>query len=466
MRKRVRALVVAALTAVVAPTVTAATPPVAAAPATSSLSWQACGTQGAECASLPVPLDWSRPSAGTVTVAVSRLKAADPAQRIGTVFFNPGGPGNAARPWIRDMATQMFPAELRERFDIVGVDPRGIGDSRPLIACEKPTAEMDGGRYPETRAAYDRLIAYNRSVAEGCRRATGPLIDHVDTVSAARDFDLVRKALGERQVSWLGLSYGTVLTATYARLFPERVRAAVLDGALDHSIGSRRLASDDAAGAEDAFGVFADWCESDQSCALYGRDVRAEYRALLDRAPLPAAGFPNGVTADQIGFGAYSKLIFRSSWGALAKDLADASTNAAAFATVGSPSPAYRVIACHDMPTGKVSYEKFTARLAEARRLAPVTGGYVEGWDIQASCLGWPIKAANPWGEIPVTGTPPLLVVAGTHDPATPHHWGEGMASQIDGSKLLTWDGVGHTAFLNSPQTLDRAVDYLITGRV
>ncbi|MCF2131705.1 alpha/beta hydrolase [Strepomyces sp. STD 3.1] len=429
------------------------------------LDWQECGTLGAECGSLPVPLNWADPGGEQITVAVTRLRAADPARRIGILFFNPGGPGNAARPWIRDMAEQVFPADLRARFDIVGVDPRGVGESRPLIACDKPTSQLNGARYPETRADFDALIAYNREVADGCRRATGPLIDHVDTVSAAKDFDAVRRALGEQRVSWLGLSYGTLLTATYAQLFPEHVRAAVLDGSMDHTIGSRRLAADEAASAEEVFGQFAAWCQSDPSCALYGRDVRAEYRALLERSPLPAGASGTAVTADQLGFGTYAKLIFRSSWSQLAKDLADARTDASAFAEAGAQSAAYRVITCHDMPTGDLGYEEFTERLAEVRRLSPTVRGYIESWDVQAGCLGWPIKPANPWGAIRVSGTPPLLVVAGKHDPATPLSWGKGMASQIRGARLLTWDGSGHTAFLNDPATLAREVDYLITGR-
>ncbi|WP_245778210.1 alpha/beta hydrolase [Lentzea xinjiangensis] len=392
-------------------------------------------------------------------MAVTRVRAADPAKRIGTLFFNPGGPGNAARHFIRDSAPETFPAELLGRFDVVGVDPRGVGDSRPLIACRKPTS--DHTRYPRSREEFDRLISYNRDLARGCREATGPLIDHVDTISAARDFDAVRSALGERQVSWIGLSYGTLLAATYARLYPERVRAAVLDGPLDHAVGSRRLVVEEAASAENVFGLFADWCASDPACALHGRDVRAEYRSLLDRAPLHADGFPAGVTADQVGFGTYGRLIFRSAWSGLAADLAAAGTNAAAFATVAPTSPAYRVITCHDLPTGDIGYTEFAARQAEMLRAGPTIRGYIEAWDVHAGCLGWPIKPANPWGSIPVRGTPPILVVAGTDDPATPHSWGVGMASQIAGSKLLTWPGVGHTAHFNDPETLRREVEYL-----
>ncbi len=437
-------------------------PPAAATAAGPALDWQECGDQGAECSALPVPLDWSRPSGDRITVAATRIKATNPARRIGVLFFNPGGPGAAPRAFLRDFPDFAFPAGLRERFDIVALDPRGVGDSKPSIACEKPTADAKGTQYPRTRQEFDQLAAYNRSVAEGCRRATGPLIDHVDTVSVARDFDAIRTALGERQVSWLGLSYGTLLGATYAHLFPQRVRAAVLDGPLDHTMGSRRLAVDEAITEEAVFGKFAEWCASDETCALHGRDVTAEYQELLARTPLPAEGFPDGASAAQIGFGTYGKLTMRSEWPGLAKDIADAATNAAAVAAVPPSDAAYRVIACHDLPTGTISFPEFAGRVAEVRRIAPTTQGYVEGWDIQAGCLGWSIKPANPWGSVPVRGVPRVLVVAGTLDPSTPHAWGVRMALQIRGSQLLTWNGAGHTAYLNDPATVQRAVDYLI----
>jgi pimeloyl-ACP methyl ester carboxylesterase len=430
---------------------------------TDSLDWQTCGDHGAECAALPVPLDWAHPDGDRITVAVSRIKAGVRARRIGTLFFNPGGPGGAARSYIRDVAAEAFPADLLDRFDIVGVDPRGIGESEPPIACEKPTADPSATQFPQTRAEFDQLVAYNRDVAEGCRRATGPLIDHVDTVSTAKDFEAVRIALGDRQVSWLGLSYGTLLGATYAHLYPARVRAAVLDGAVDHTVGSRALAVDEARTTEDVFGRFADWCQSDETCALRGRDVAAEYRALLDRAPLPAAGFTDGATAAQIGYATYGKLTFPNEWSELAKDIGDAATDATVFAANGASSPAYRVITCHDLPTADIAYEELAARQREVLALAPTTRGYVEGWDIQTGCLGWPIPPANPWARTTGRGKS-VLVVGGTHDPSTPHEWAVEMASQLRGSKLLTWDGVGHTGYLNDPDTQRREVEFLVSG--
>ncbi|GAA1538852.1 alpha/beta hydrolase [Actinomadura kijaniata] len=445
---------------------TTGTAPVQATP----LPWQPCGEHGAECATLQVPMDWSRPDRGRITLALSRLKAADPTRRVGVLFFNPGGPGGPARPMLRDYATTAFPAALRERFDIVGVDPRGVGESTPAITCEEPTRGPD--QFPGTREGYQRLADYNRRVGEGCARATGPLIDHVDTPSAARDFDAVRKALGERRVSWLGLSYGTLLATTYARMYPERVRAAVLDGPLDHTVGSRRMALDEARETEEAFTRFADWCRTDTTCAMHGKDVGTAYRELLARArrhPVPAQGHPAGVTAPQIGHNAYNMLSFPATgWAQLARGIRDATAtppNAAEFATEVSSDAAYRTIACHDFPSDVRGHRDLASRQREIRKAAPTTGGYVEGWDIQAGCLGWPIRPANPWGPTPVRGAPSVLIVGSTTDPATPEVWGRGLARQIKGSKLLIWKGVGHTAYFNDSPTRSREVAHLVNAR-
>jgi pimeloyl-ACP methyl ester carboxylesterase len=285
------------------------------------------------------------------------------------------------------------------------------------------------------------------------------LIDHVDTVSAARDFDVVRAALGESRVSWLGLSYGTLLGATYARMYPARVRAAVLDGAVDHTVGSRRMALDEAVVSEEVFGLFVEWCAADAGCALHGRDVRAEYRELLAR-PGP------GASAAQVGYGMYSGLSIRSQWPLVAEILVGAfGGDASAFAGVGSDA-AYRVIACHDFPSSVRGYGEMAGRVAEIRGLAPVTAGYVEGWDVQAGCAGWPVRAANPWGPVVVRGVRNVMVVSGAHDPATPDVWGVGLASQIRGALLVRWSGVGHTGFFNDEDVRDREVAYLVGAGV
>ncbi|GAA3853701.1 alpha/beta hydrolase [Saccharothrix violaceirubra] len=434
-----------------------------AAQAGTGLSWRACGDRGAECADVSVPLDWSKPGGDRVTVAISRIKATDPARRLGVLFFNPGGPGGPAVPIVRDLAEEVFPARLRERFDIIGIDPRGVGDSRPAITCDRDAQDPAVDQFPTTQAGYQALVAHNRAVADGCRRLTGPLIDHVDTISAARDLDVVRAGLGERKISWLGVSYGTLLGATYAGLFPNRVRAAVLDGAVDHTIGSRRLAVDEARTVEQVFAKFAKWCR--ENC---GRDdVAADYRALLARAaehPVPATGHPEGVNAQRIGYVTYSLLSSPKAWPVLAEAIAAATAptpDAQAFAETGDAS-AYRVIACHDFPSDVRDHAGLRDRVQEIRRIAPTTRGHVEGWDVQAGCTGWPIRSANPWAATPVRGVRNVLVVSGAFDPATPHVWGIGLACQIEGARMLHWSGVGHTAYFNDDQTRDREVEYLL----
>ncbi|PPK62058.1 alpha/beta hydrolase [Actinokineospora auranticolor] len=459
---RTTTLVTALVTAAVA-SVVAATGAQAQTPARDRVAWQKCGERGADCGSVSVPLDWNRPGGAKITVAVSRLKATDPAKRIGVLVFNPGGPGGPGSGVVRDNAAELFPRDLLDRFDLIGLDPRGVGDSKPAIACEKPVADPAVTQFPRDQAGYDRLVAYNRVVADGCRRKTGPLIDHVDTVSAARDIDAVRVALGEDKVNLLGLSYGTFLGSTYASLYPDRVRAFVLDGAVDHTVGSRRMALDETRTTEEVFAEFGRWCASDPTCALHGRDAVAEYRALLDRAtrhPVPATGVPGGLTAEQIGYAAYSYLILKDYWPYLATAIRDAATDAAGLVGEVS-SPAYRAIACHDFPSDVRDFADLSARLREVRT-SPTARGYVEAWDIQAGCLGWPIRAKNPWGPTPVRGAPPILVVSGEHDPSTPNAWGIGLARQIACSRLLVWKGYGHTAYLNDPATQRREVDFLL----
>ncbi|MEU5690756.1 alpha/beta fold hydrolase [Actinosynnema sp. NPDC020468] len=460
--KRAIALLVAVGASVVAvPAAAQAAPP--------GVEWRSCGNSGAQCGSVSVPLDWTKPNAGRISVAVARVSAADPARRIGALFINFGGPGAPAVSVVRDEVQEAFPADLRARFDIVGVDPRGVGDSVPAITCPKPPQDPKITQFPRTEEQFQRLVAYNREVAQSCRQATGPLIDHADTVNTAKDFDAVRIALGESKVSWLGLSYGTLLGSTYARLFPNRVRSAVLDGAVDHALGPRRMVADETRVYEDVFRLFAKWCAEDTSCALHGHDVVAEYRALLERAertPIPAEGIPDGVSAEEIGYAVYSAIYLRDNWAPLAQVLTEVLTptpNAARFAGAHTDA-AYRVIACHDFPSDVRSLADLTARRQEALRLAPVTRGYVEGWDVQAGCAGWPVKANYPWGNYPVRGVSNVLVVGGEHDPSTPLPWAIGLACQIQGSRLIVSHEVGHTAYFNDPATRQREVDHLLSA--
>jgi pimeloyl-ACP methyl ester carboxylesterase len=440
-----------------------------------SLPWQPCGKHGAQCSSLEVPLDWTQPQGAQISLGVTALGPEDPARSLGVLFFNPGGPGGGTRQIVRDQAAEFFTPAILRRFEIVGVDPRGVKPSG-AVTCTLPTSSPTVSRTPSTRAGYLRLLAYERKVGGNCESHTGPLLGNVDTVSTARDLDAVRTALGVEQVSWFGVSYGSLLGTTYAHLFPSHLRAAVLDGTLDHTVGSARFALDEARSTEAEFAAFAHWCDTHSECALHGLDVRSTYRSLLARArrhPIPARGIPGGADAETIGNATFGIMEIHTHWPLLAtllKAATSAHPHATLLAYIGNlpQDAAYHATTCQDFPSDIHDYADFRSLLSKLRRATPVIGPYLEGWNVDVSCMGWPVPARNPWGPVRVSGTPPLLVVGGAHDPSTPQVWARGLAHQIDGSRLLLWNGSGHTGYFNDASVKAREVAYLLdpTARV
>ncbi len=202
------------------------------------LDWRSCGAgrEQFECANAEVPTDYDRPRGGTTTIALTRLPATDPTQRIGTLFVNPGGPGGSGVDFVQGFAP-VFPAEIRARFDVLGFDPRGVARSDPATCF--PTAEQEAAfldralLFPLTPAEERRYTIEARMLGTACAATSPRRFRHISTANVARDMDLLRQAVGDRRLSYLGLSYGTYLGATYARLFPNRVRALVLDGTID-----------------------------------------------------------------------------------------------------------------------------------------------------------------------------------------------------------------------------------------
>jgi pimeloyl-ACP methyl ester carboxylesterase len=322
-------------------------PPATAAP---GLTWRPCPTQyapTADCASVVVPLDRAHPNDGTVTLPLMRLPAEDPAHRIGSLLTNPGGPGLSGVEVI-SYGGQGLPletpelAEVRKRFDVVGFDPRGVGHTTPAITCD-PEKLYDPGvnRYPESRADYDKLAAHNRAAGQDCRARTGPLLSHVDTQSAAADIESIRVALGEPKISWLGLSYGTDLGAAYAAKHPDRIRAMVLDGAVDHAVPTRRAILQEGVATEDGLFRFARWCATSDECALRGQDVLAKYDALMSTAAehgVPSAQLGRNATADELASGFFGFLYTKRLWPVLSQALAQATAEPADASTSASTS--------------------------------------------------------------------------------------------------------------------------------
>ncbi|MEV4372482.1 alpha/beta hydrolase [Nonomuraea sp. NPDC049637] len=436
---------------------------------TDAIDWRACGKEpGAECGTLAVPVDWAKPDGPQLSLNMTRRKATG--QRIGALFYNPGGPGTGAADLVRDWAPYYFSEELRERFDIVGIDPRGVGGSEQ-IQCGKAVHDPAVTQFPETRQEYDRLVAHNRAVGESC----GPLIRHMDTGSVARDFDAVRAALGEEQISYLGRSYGSMLGTEYARRFPGRVRAMALDGIVDHGMSSRQMVRDAATAVEDGFGRFAGWCERTQECVLHGRSVPQVWDALVRRAeerPIPVTG-GRPLTADELRYVAYAMLTMAPDFnGGLARGIVQAEQgDAVLFGQMRAEAldhpattSAYRAVLCQDITPGINGFTQLRARARDVVRRAPHMRGTSEFWDMTTGCVGWPVPPSNPQRPVRITQAPPVLLVGNTHDPATPLAWAKSLARGIKGAQVLTYDGDGHTSYLRNACATGSVDRYLISG--
>jgi pimeloyl-ACP methyl ester carboxylesterase len=447
-------------------------------------------TSGLECATLSVPLDYADPGGERISIGLNRLPARDPAQRIGSLIVNPGGPGGAGSVFVAQQAggTPVFTDAVLDHFDLIGMDPRGTGTSTP-VRCDPDVWNEEVSRFPTDEAGFAELRAHTEAVGESCLRLSGPLLGHLDTVSAARDMEQVRLALGGEPLNYLGLSYGTQLGATYAELFPETIRVMALDGALDHGQRALAMLDNEARAYDTALERFAAWCDETEPCALHGQDVLAVYDELVvaaDETPIPAphcaetGACREEATGEDIRFAVQGLLLFTHptpafglpGWEGLAKALAEAQAgDASAFAPYLAQSEtdgvyAGQAIECVDWETDITRYDDLAAHETFARVIAPHTQGATQTWLVLTGCMGWPVPVANPPGPWNVAGTPPILIVNATYDPSTAYVWAQLMREQIASSVLLTRSGDGHTSYLlpGESQTRDAIDHYLLTG--
>jgi pimeloyl-ACP methyl ester carboxylesterase len=409
-------------------------------------------------------------------LAVARRPASDPSQRVGTLFYNPGGPGDGAVAYIAE-AEAFFSPTLLSRFDIVGMDPRGVQGSNQISCENRPVIRPETTLWPRTEAEFESLLANNRAVGLACLRDTGKLMRHTDTVNVARDHEALRIALRVDQVSWLGLSYGTQVAGNYADLYPRRTRAMVLDAALDHNLSEVEQVAGEILAAEDSFNRFVAWCPTSPACALRDQDVAAVFDRLVteaDRNPIPVEGAIRAVTGADIRMGTKGLLRFKEpaiygpqlSWAGLSQALRSAlEGDASAFALGRAGVTQYTVYsllanACLDYVVQVRSWAEMQQRIELGRQLAPHLQGASETWQ-GLLCVGWPISATNPPRPLDVRGVPTLIVHA-VHDPSVSYAWAHGLAAQIDGSHLLTRTGDGHTSYNTSPCARTATDAYLV----
>ena len=482
-----------------APTSQAAAPP-SPPPVTSAgyygqkLDWQPCGG-GFQCARLLVPVDYAHPAGSRFSLPVVRLRSAGPAHRIGSIVLNPGGPGGSGVGFARQ-ARSVLSAAILARFDVVGFDPRGVGGSRPAIRCmtgPQLDTYLDTNDDAASPAQLSAVIAESKFFAQACARGAGPLLPYVGTAEAARDMDVLRAALGDRKLTYLGKSYGTYLGTYYAQLFPHNVRALVLDGALDPAETAIDQNIVQGEGFQVAFRSFAADCVRRPDCPLgfahggaagAGAEVTAataRLQALLNRAgrtPL-ANDLGDGRPANEalMTAGVLSALYSRAFWpflrqalqdafagdGTLLIRLADALMERSSNGTYSNLAEANMAVNCVDRPWPR-ELSVWRAAASTAQHDAPQFGESIMWGSLP--CAYWPVRsAAAP--AMRAVAAPPILVVGTTRDPATPYRWAQALARDLSTGVLLGWNGDGHTAYKMGSSCVDSIVDrYLIDGAV
>jgi len=438
-----------------------------------------------DCAKVDVPRDWNNKGNGeTYSVAMIRIRSSKQQGRIGSLLLNPGGPGGSGIEFAVYLsfgeAFGGLPTEITNKFDIIGFDPRGVGLSDP-VECISPADQDETNAAPPDPtglAEFNQLVALNKKIAGACEAKYGAQLPHFSTEQTARDVDSLRQAVGDEKLSYLGFSYGTLLGATYAQLFPQKVRAMVLDGAVDPKQNLIDGSETQAKGFERAFTNFTNWCKQTAAKCPIAPDARkAVTDALTAAATKPVVGGDGRkATPGWIFTGVVASLYSESDWAKLATAmaelkqgnakailaLADQYAQRKADGTYSNLFDAYRAVNCAD--------NKDMPSIAEVRRLQgewrkkyPLFGGALAVGLL--SCATWP-GARDPYPTGAAKNAPPIVVVGTTGDPATPYENTADLASMLGVGHVLTWEGEGHTAY-PSTSCIVRAVDgYLIDLKV
>jgi len=442
-----------------------------------ALTWTPCAPSGpgptpppaaaaVECASLAVPIDWSRPAGGGIEVAVARRKATGPGTRIGTLVIMPGGPGNSGVSNL--MGPLQVTPEIAARFDLVSFDPRGTNRSHPIVCDAGLVARIMTDATPDAGRTLADVTAFSRRLSGSCRKHSGPLIDHIDSVSTARDIDALRAALGERTISLFGRSYGTLTGQIYAETFPTRIRALVLDSVMEHSRGIDWFLTSAARTGEDSFTEFARWCARDVACALHGRDVARIFDDLYARAiagRLHRPGDPAALISPMELNMALVDPLYGPRW-TEAADLLQALSDQTALAPAESTGPGATeefpyALFCADYRVDISSEREWTALYRRQNRAAPHLRTHFS-WQLMSLCAGWTAAVGNPQHRPRIRTTPSILLLNSLHDPATAYEWATTVDRDLRGGVLLTYDGWGHGMLNRSDCTRTAVLHYLV----
>ncbi|WP_291280184.1 alpha/beta hydrolase, partial [Galactobacter sp.] len=450
------------------------------------VNWSECAQL--ECTTIKVPLDYDDPDGETIELAMNRLPAKG--SKDGSLLVNPGGPGGSGLEYVKSSAAFQFSDAVRDSYDIVGFDPRGVGQST-AVACqngEEIDRDREDARLPTSDTDLEDMVKAGADYGKACEtRSSNGLLEHLDTDSAARDLDVMRAVVGEDQLDYAGFSYGTKLGATYLRLFPARAGRIVLDGAMDPTLSMAEVGKGQAAAFEKSLDHYLQACldgDAGDGCPFTGsvEDARKQLLDFVtgaDKNPLPTSDgrkMPASDIVSALLLPLYEPSISSTFTSALRSgmedgdgsqllQLADLAADRSSDGSYSNTNDAFTAINCADYQHGSGSLQDIKAQAKEYTDAAPFFGRYL-GYD--DGCSSWPVEAVEQAADSSVKdpATAPL-VVGTTGDPATPYAWSKTMQGLIPGSRLLTYEGWGHTAYGRSNSCVTDVVDtYLLKGEL
>lgn len=446
--------------------------------------WDDCGSL--QCADIDVPIDWEDPSSDSVTIALAKQEALDDAQ--GTIFVNPGGPGGSGVGFVE----YAVDSELADSFDIIGWDPRGVGDSTQ-VECfdDEQKDEMLYGTFDDpylSEGWINELEDDAKDFADACVENTGDLLGHLDTVSTANDLELMRALInGDEPLDYLGYSYGTYIGATYAELFPEHVGKFVLDGAVDPQLDAFDELLVQMVGFENGFRAYMTDCLAGSDCPFSGSFDSGLQQANELIASVDAMGLSSDDGRDldsaTVGTGVAMSLYSEDYWPYLTElfvglqdgdadptfFLADVYNDRDGSHYASNSVEVYEATTCVD--NDFTTDEKSTIeRLEEIAAAAPTIGEFIALDDyavLDVTCSNWPYPAADAPSVYDAAGAAPILVIGTSNDPATPYAWAKSLADQLESGVLISVEGEGHTAYNGDNSCVNDVVDeYFLKGTV
>lgn len=440
-------------------------------------AWKGCA-DGFQCATLTVPLDDARPALGTVALAMTRHRATG--KKVGSLFVNPGGPGASAVGYLQAVWSGL-PGGVKSSFDVVAFDPRGVGRTAPVrcLGFSQLDAYFHVDPVPDDARETAALGKANRDFAAACARTSGRLLPYLSTEVVAQDLERARIAVGDEKLTYLGYSYGTAIGAEYLDQFPTHVRAMVLDGALDPSNSWDELLAGQSQGFDVALGAFLADCEK-KRCAFRQKvdgDLTAAYDALarkVETRPLSGVG-DRVVGPAEFSYGVGQALYSTSLWPYLADGLADAVDGRGG--TLLSLNDEYLErsdkgyanlieanlgVNCVDRPWPRTD-APYLALAKEVGTKYPRFGPAIALSGL--GCAVWPVPPTGRPRAVTAPGSPPVVVIGTTRDPATPFVWAKALAGQLSKGVLITHEGDGHTVYRGSAPSCikDPVTTYLVT---